>query len=84
MTLIGPAGAETTTFGELLLQIRSVAYRLMRAGRDVNIGGQERNNKIQERNYRGSPKTLSTRFKNLVELNSALFAITTEAMPVVG
>jgi hypothetical protein len=38
MTLIGPAGAETTTFGELLSQIRSVAYRLMRAGRDVDIG----------------------------------------------
>ena len=28
MTLIGPDGAETTTFGEMLSQIRGVAYRL--------------------------------------------------------
>ncbi len=28
MTLIGPEGAETTTFGDMLSQIRSVAYRL--------------------------------------------------------
>src|SRR6266511_2374747 len=28
MTLIGPGGAETTTFGEMLSQILSVAYRL--------------------------------------------------------
>jgi acyl-CoA synthetase (AMP-forming)/AMP-acid ligase II len=28
MTLIGPDGAETVTFGEMLSQIRSVAYRL--------------------------------------------------------
>jgi Tetratricopeptide repeat/Tetratrico peptide repeat len=34
--------------------------------------------------YRTSKYTRSTRFKNLVELNSALFTITTEAMPVVG
>jgi long-chain acyl-CoA synthetase len=30
MTLIGPGGAETTTFGEMLSQIRGVAYRLAR------------------------------------------------------
>jgi long-chain acyl-CoA synthetase len=29
MTLIGPGGAETTTFGEMLSQIRGVAYRLI-------------------------------------------------------
>ena len=28
MTLIGPGGAETTTFGEMLSQIRGIAYRL--------------------------------------------------------
>jgi len=28
MTLIGPDGVETTTFGEMLSQIRSIAYRL--------------------------------------------------------
>jgi nitrate/nitrite transporter NarK len=31
--------------------------------------------------HRGSINKLSTRFKNLVELNSVLFTITTEAMP---
>ena len=29
MMLIGPDGAETTTFGEMLSQIRGIAYRLI-------------------------------------------------------
>jgi hypothetical protein len=29
MTLVGPGGVETTTFGEMLSQIRGVAYRLI-------------------------------------------------------
>ena len=29
MTLIGPSGSETTTFGEMLSKIRGIDYRLM-------------------------------------------------------